>query len=88
MILTVKVTPRARKNAIISYEDSVLKVRLHAIPEKGRANAELIAFLADTFDLPKSSFTLLRGNTSRIKHLNIEGLDEAHLCKILKKDCP
>ncbi len=88
MLITVKVTPRARKNAIISYENGILKVRLHAIPEKGRANAELIAFLADTFDLPKSSFTLLRGNASRNKQLNIEGLDEAHLCKILKKDCP
>ena len=84
MILTVKVIPRAHKNAIAGYENGILKVRLHAVPEKNQANEELIDFLAEEFDLPKSSITLVRGHTSRIKHLNIEGLHEA----ALKKYCP
>lgn len=74
MLITVKVIPRSRKNAIVSYEDGVLKVRLHAVPEKGQANEELIDFLADEFDLPKSAITLIRGHASRIKHLNIRPL--------------
>ena len=81
MILTIKVIPRARKNEIAGYENGVLKVRLHAIPEKGKANEELIDFLAEEFDLPKSSMTLIRGQTSRIKHLKIEGLDETQFLK-------
>lgn len=81
MILTVKVIPRARKNEIAGYENGVLKVRLHAIPEKGKANEELIDFLAEEFDLPKSSMTLIRGQTSRIKHLKIDGLDETQFLK-------
>lgn len=81
MILTVKVIPRARKNEIAGYENGVLKVRLHAIPEKGKANEELIDFLAEELELPKSSITLVRGQTSRIKHLKIEGLDETQFLK-------
>jgi uncharacterized protein len=81
MILTVKVIPRARKNEIAGYENGVLKVRLHAVPEKGKANEELIDFLAEEFDLPKSSITLVKGKTSRLKHLKIEGLDETQFLK-------
>jgi len=39
MILTVKVIPRARKNEIAGYENGILKVRLHAVPEKGKAQS-------------------------------------------------
>lgn len=81
MILTVKVIPRARKNEIVGYENGVLKVRLKAVPEKGEANEELIDFLAEELELPKSSLTLVRGHTSRIKHVKIEGLDETQFLK-------
>ena len=79
MVITVKVIPRAHQNAIVGYENKILKVRLHAVPEKGEANEELIEFLAAEFDLPKSSITLVRGHQSRIKHLKIEGFDESKL---------
>ena len=85
MFLTVKVTPRARLNAIVSYDDGILKVRLHAAPEKGEANDELIEFLAEEFDLPKSSISLIRGHTSRIKHLELKGLSDLSLKNIAHK---
>lgn len=84
MLITVKVIPRSHKNSIVSYENGILKIRLHAIPEKGQANEELIEFLADVFNLPKSSITIIRGHTSRIKHVEIKRLTEAEL----KKYCP
>ncbi|MBS0648831.1 MAG: DUF167 domain-containing protein [Verrucomicrobia bacterium] len=81
MILTVKVVPRARKNEIAGYENGILKVRLKAVPEKGQANEELIDFLAEELELPKSSLTLVRGRTGRLKHVKIEGLDETQFLK-------
>ena len=81
MLITVKVIPRAQKNAIVSYDNETLKIRLHAVPEKGEANEELIEFLADVFDLPKSSITIIHGHTNRIKHVEIKELTEAHLKK-------
>ena len=86
MMITVKVIPRARKNSIVGYENNILKVRLHAVPEKGEANEELIEFLAEEFNLSKSSITLVRGHHSRIKHLKIEGIDEAKFLKFSYKE--
>jgi len=83
VILPVKVVPRSAKNAIVGWENEELKVRLHAVPEKGEANAQLISFLAKTFKLPKTAFSLLSGETNRHKKLEIEGLRIEELNKII-----
>lgn len=81
VILPVKVVPRAAKNAIVGWENEELKVRLNAVPEKGEANEELIAFLAKTWKIPKSSFSILSGETSRHKRLLIRGMTAESLLK-------
>ena len=85
MLVTVKVTPRAHKNTL-TYEKGLLKVRLHAIPEKGEANEELIDFLADQLGFSKSSIRIIRGHHSRTKHLRIDGLQESQLLKFSKNE--
>ncbi|MBS0620873.1 MAG: DUF167 domain-containing protein [Verrucomicrobia bacterium] len=74
LLLPVKVVPKAAKNQIMGWENGELKVRIHAVPEKGMVNAELIAFLAKTLGLPKSSIHLHSGETSRHKKVRIEGM--------------
>lgn len=76
MILSVKVIPNAHKNQIVGWENGELKVRIAAIPEKGEANDELIAFLAKHFKIRKSSIQLISGATSRHKRLKIDELNE------------
>jgi hypothetical protein len=51
--------------------DGTLKVRIAAAPEKGRANAELCAFLARHYGVPKSAVTILSGRTSPRKLVRI-----------------
>jgi uncharacterized protein YggU (UPF0235/DUF167 family) len=46
---------------------------VNAVPEDGKANKALIAFLAKSWKLPKSSFSLLSGQTSRLKVILITG---------------
>jgi uncharacterized protein (TIGR00251 family) len=72
-IIQVKVTPNASRNQILGWEGEVLKVRIKGVPEKGRVNEELIEFLADEWDIPKSRIAILSGHTSRLKRLKIEG---------------
>lgn len=83
IVLSVKVIPRASKNMIAGWENEELKVRLNAIPEKGEANEELIAFLAKSWKLPKSSFSIQSGETSRHKKILIRGLSLESLKQIL-----
>ena len=83
LILPVKVVPKASKNAIVGWENGELKVRLNAIPEKGEANEELIAFLAKSWKLPKSSLSIHSGETSRHKKILIRGINKEQLSQIL-----
>lgn len=69
----VKVQPRARKNAITGSVGDALKLSLTAPPVEGKANQAVIEFLADFFDIPRSSVTIASGETSRLKMVNIRG---------------
>lgn len=72
MILIVKVVPNARANSIEKMKDGSLKVRIKAPPDKGKANDELIDFLAETFGIPKREIHLISGQTSRLKKIKID----------------
>ncbi len=73
MKLALKVTPGARKNEILGWEEDypqvgrVLKLKIAAPPIEGKANKEIERFLAKTLGLPASAVSLLHGSTGRIK---------------------
>jgi uncharacterized protein (TIGR00251 family) len=69
--ITVKVTPGARKSAVIGMENGILKVHLHAAPEKGAANKELLNVLSEYLKVSKRQLVILKGTTSRIKVIEI-----------------
>jgi uncharacterized protein (TIGR00251 family) len=77
MIILIKTTPNASNNCILGMQGGALRVKVAAQPDKGKANDELIDFLSEEFDVPKSKIRILSGHTSRLKRLEIEGLDEA-----------
>jgi hypothetical protein len=69
--LAVRAQPGAKKTAITGIygqgASAQLKIAVQAPPVEGRANHALIAFLADTFAIPRSSVELLSGQSSRSK---------------------
>ena len=54
-----------------------LAARVSAPPDKGAANAALEKLLAKALGLPKRSVTLTRGQTTRVKTLELAGDPEA-----------
>lgn len=69
---SVKVRPQAAKTEFKStLADGTLKIDLRAVPEDGKANEELIRFLAEEFNMQKSSIEILSGQTSRKKFIRI-----------------
>ncbi len=76
--LAVRAHPGAKKSAITGiYGDGAtaqLKIAVHAPPSEGRANDALIAFLSETFSLPKNSIELISGELSRGKVLLLRGI--------------
>lgn len=80
----MRLTPKAGADRVDGWDADeqgrpYLKVRVTAPPIEGRANEALIAFLAKRLKLPKSRLSLLAGDTSRLKQIEVEGLDEAAL---------
>ena len=68
----LRAQPRARRTAL-ACSGGALKAQVTAPAEDGRANAAVIDLLAATWKLPKSSFAVTRGATSRDKVLSIAG---------------
>ena len=54
-----------------------LKVAVAAVPERGKANAELVSFLAAAWGIAKSRLRIVRGETSRSKTVLVEGEAQA-----------
>jgi uncharacterized protein (TIGR00251 family) len=71
LVLSVQVQPRAGHNAITGPHGEYLKIRLAAPPVEGRANAELVAFLAQEFGVRREDVEILRGDTARRKVVRI-----------------
>lgn len=72
-LLRVRAVPNAKKTQFAGMLGDAVKIKVQAVPEGGRANAELAAFLAGTLDLAKRSVSVVSGETSRDKLLRIEG---------------
>lgn len=86
MKLALKVTPGAKKNEILGWEDDypqvgrVLKIKIAAPPVEGKANKEIVLFLAKTLGVPKSSIEVVHGTSGRIKLVEIpDGTDLSRL---------
>ena len=82
--LDVSVSPNAKRTAADGLHDGALRVRLAAPPVDGRANAQLLGWLADELGCPKRAVTLLRGEASRRKQVAID-LPEASVAAWLAR---
>ncbi len=77
MTLHIHAKPNARQNQLLPGPDGRWTVRLAAPPQDGKANAALLAFVAEVFGVAKSSVQLLSGHTAPFKKLEVTGLSEA-----------
>jgi uncharacterized protein (TIGR00251 family) len=68
----LRVQPRARR-AALEAADGALRAQVTAPPEDGKANAAVIALLAEHWRLPKSSFDVIKGQTARAKTVRVAG---------------
>jgi uncharacterized protein (TIGR00251 family) len=83
--LEVRVTPKARRPGVVGRQGDVLKVRVAAAPEAGKANKELVALVAAFLGVRPGAVKVLRGATARYKMLEIEGRSESELAAALAR---
>ncbi len=78
--IALRVSPNARRSAIVGEYGEGWKVRVAATPENGKANAELMRLLADVLGVAVGQMRIVGGATSQNKIVEIEDItpDEAY----------
>ena len=72
--IAVKAVPKSSRDRVVGVLAGRLKVCVTAAPEKGRANAAVVAVIAGWLDVPKSSVALLAGAASPAKTVQVRGV--------------
>ncbi|MDA8387418.1 MAG: DUF167 domain-containing protein [Nitrospiraceae bacterium] len=73
--IKVKVQPRSSGRKIAGLAGDTLKVKLTSPPVEGKANEELIEFMGETLGVRKSAIRIARGGSSKLKLIEISGLE-------------
>src|SRR5437867_6889968 len=84
--ISIRVQPRASRNAVVGWTGDTLNIRLTAPPVEGAANTACLDFIAKLLDLSPSSLTLLGGERSRQKVVRITGLTQEEFHARLSRD--
>ena len=77
--LDVRVIPGASQNRIAGWIGEVVKIRVQAPPEKGKANAAVISLLADFLNIPAKRLSICAGHASQNKIVEVQGVSDAEL---------
>lgn len=80
LVIEIRVQPRAPRSGFAGLHGERLRVRLQAPPVDGRANAALVAFMADSFAVSRAQVVIEQGLSARDKRVRIRDappLDEA-----------
>ena len=82
--IVVQVQPKSGQNKVTGFEDGVLHLKIAAPPAKGKANQELLRFMANILGIAKSNIAIEKGLTSRRKVIGIRGLTQEEVARELE----
>jgi uncharacterized protein len=83
--LKVRIVPKARRNEIASISEEVVRLKVHAPAQDGKANAELVRFLSESVGCPRSDIAIIRGEKARDKVIEIAGVSVEEVWKRLRR---
>lgn len=83
VIFSVRVQPRASKDEIAGEMGGALKIRLRAPAVEDRANEALIDFLAELLKTSRSTVSILGGERSRVKRIEIRGVTRQQVLNLM-----
>jgi len=86
VVFVVKIVPGSSRTAICGLLDGMLKIKISAPAERGKANQALLDFLAKQLGVKKNTVAIISGHTSPVKHVQISGISAETLLKKLDLD--
>jgi len=86
VLLHLYVQPKSSTTRVIGLYDGLLKIGVASPPVDGKANRELVKFLAKRLRIPKNDIVLKSGAQSRRKTFKIAALRDEQIRRILQPD--
>ena len=83
VVFAAKIIPGSSKTAICGLHDGMLKIKVSAAPEKGKANRCLIEFLAKQLGVKKKAVSIISVRTNTVKKMQVLGVSAEALLKKL-----
>jgi len=83
VVFTAKIVPGSSRTTVAGVLDDMIKIRVAAPPEKGKANQCLIAFLAGQLGVKKNEIDIVAGQTNPVKQVRVAGISAAVLLERL-----
>ncbi|MCP4262942.1 MAG: DUF167 domain-containing protein [Planctomycetes bacterium] len=84
VVFTAKIVPGSSGSTrFCGLLDGMIKVKVSAAPEKGKANKCLIRFLAEQLDIKKNAVSIIAGLTSPVKRVQVLGVSAESLMEKL-----
>ncbi len=71
LTINVTVITKAQKESVTKYTDG-FKIKIHTIPEKGKANEKIIKLLAKRLKISQKNIRIIKGEFSNKKTILIE----------------
>lgn len=71
VVFAIYVQPNARRTEFEKIHDDQIKIKIHAPPEDGKANEELIRYVSQLFSLRKNQVEILSGHLARKKRIQL-----------------
>jgi uncharacterized protein (TIGR00251 family) len=84
IVFYVKVIPASSRTSFENIRNGMLRIKVSAAPERGKANQALISFLADKLKVKKKFITIISGLRSKIKQIAVEQLSPEILIERLE----
>ncbi len=79
LVFAVKAVPGSSRTAICGLLDEMVKIKVSAAPEKGKANKCLLDFLAKQLGVRKNAVKIVSGKGSPVKSVQVTGISVVQL---------
>ena len=77
--ISLRVQPKASKDRVVGKTENGWKIALTAPPVDGKANQACLVFLSRLLHVPRTSIHIVRGETSRQKLVEVNGLSPSEV---------
>ena len=84
VVFTVKVVPGSSKTQIGGLLNGMIKIRVSAAPEKGKANKLLVNFLAKQLGIKSKAVSIISGHRTAVKRVQVSGIQVKNIMRIIE----